>query len=163
MYILKEKWLISAMLKSVCLKSWWLWLYQHISNTLLGCAGGRLQLSNYDSWRCLCQQQHIHLSMAALRFTIYRNLFKQRYVPRYLLSDKDILLIQILACSVLNGHLQNAVRQDARFSTWSLVWPQHLVISRLENSVSLGAVKLSLCDWLIGRALVFSLWCLVWN
>lgn len=66
---------------------------------LCTCAGGRLHLSTYYSQRCLCQQQHVHLSMAALRFTIYRNLFNQWYMPWYLLSDKDILLIQILVCA----------------------------------------------------------------
>lgn len=62
---------------------------------LCRCAGGGLHLSTHYSWRRLCQQQHIHLSMAALCITIYRNLFRHWY----LIYDKNYLFIETQLCA----------------------------------------------------------------
>lgn len=141
MCILKEKWLLSVKLKSTCLKSRWLWLYQQVSNALLGCTGGRLCLSNSSSPRCLCQQQHIHLGTAALRFTSYRNLLNQWYVPCTFFLIKTFVH---LGCNMLHESLRSAAGLDTRFSTRSLGWPEQS--SHCWKTVLLGPLESSLFD-----------------
>lgn len=127
LYILKEKLLLFVMMKRMCLKSRWLWMYQQVSSTLPGCAG--VQEMGF-TWALLLMEVPMSTTASPPQD---RQPCVSPSTETYSVTGTSFLVKTIclyksnfvhLGCSVPHENLHNATGLDVRFSTLSLLWPK---------------------------------------
>lgn len=127
LHILKEKLLLSVMMKKMCLKSRWLWMYQQVSSTLPGCAG--VQEVGFTWAPTTHGGAHVNSSMSASAWQLCASPSTETYSGTGIsFMIKTVCSYKLnfvhLGCTVPHENLHNVARLDARFSTLSLLWPE---------------------------------------